>query len=257
MEVFGTPIGFIGPVGLKRDNLRIVADFSVRGMKNFVTGAMKTNKHFISCNLERDFTVDLFEDIKMVVAGDPCPNCSGRLEETRGIEMGQVFKLGRKYSESLDAKFAAENGDKLPFYMGCYGWGVSRSVAGIVEQLHDENGILWPMSCAPFEVIITVIKTKDEEQMKCAEDIYKLMQEAGIEVMLDDRNNSAGSKFKDADLIGIPLRVTVGKTIKKGYVELKIRNESERHDVDITEGYETLIKTLKKAKEEYDPRIRK
>jgi prolyl-tRNA synthetase len=257
MAEFGTPIGFIGPVGLKKEGLRIVADHSVKGLKNFVTGAMKMDTHYLNTNLERDFTVDGFEDIKMVAAGDPCPNCSGKLEETRGIEMGQVFKLGKKYSESLDAKFAAENGDKLPFYMGCYGWGVSRSVSGIVEQLHDDNGILWPMSCAPFEAIITVIKPTDEDQMKHAEAIYRLMNEAGIEVILDDRNSSAGSKFKDADLIGIPLRVTVGKGIKKGLVEMKLRNESERHDVDISEGYTTLIEQLKKAKEEYDPRKRK
>jgi len=256
LNEFGIPIGFIGPVGLDKENAKVIADMSVKGLKNFVTGAMKQDKHFINTNLDRDFTVDMFNDIKMVKAGDPCPVCAGTLSETRGIEMGQVFKLGTKYSESLNANFTDESGKQLPFYMGCYGWGVSRSVAGIVEQLHDENGILWPLSCAPFAVIITLINSKDEQQCQVAESIYGELLKRGEEVLLDDRENSPGSKFKDADLIGIPIRITVGRGVKKNKVEMKLRNDPQKVELDISQGLDGLMERVSKAKEEYDPRKR-
>jgi prolyl-tRNA synthetase len=251
---FGTPIGFIGPVGLNREDVKIVGDLSVRGLTNFVTGAMKQDAHFIHTNLERDFQVDGWHDIKMVTKGDACPVCSNPLDETRGIEMGQVFKLGQKYSKSLGANFTDESGQQLPFHMGCYGWGISRSIAGVVEQLHDENGILWPISLAPYHIIITLINPKNEEQSEAAETIYNLLKEKGEEVLLDDRENSPGSKFKDADLIGIPIRVTVGRGVKKSKVELKLRNDSQKREIDISDGFEELLKEIKKAKETYDPR---
>jgi prolyl-tRNA synthetase len=138
--------------------------------------------------------------------------------------------------------------------MGCYGWGISRSIAGVVEQLHDENGILWPISLAPYHIIITLINPKNEEQSEAAETIYNLLKEKGEEVLLDDRENSPGSKFKDADLIGIPIRVTVGRGVKKSKVELKLRNDSQKREIDISDGFEELLKEIKKAKETYDPR---
>jgi len=257
LKEFGTPIGYIGPVGLKNESLKIVGDLSVKGLKNFVTGAMKLDKHFINTNLGRDFQVDLWHDIKMVTKGDACPVCGEPLEETRGIEMGQVFKLGKKYSTSLDANFTDEAGKQLPFHMGCYGWGISRSIAGVVEQLHDENGILWPLNLAPYHVIITVINTKDDHQSEAAQTIYTLLKREGEEVLLDDRENSPGSKFKDADLIGIPIRITVGRGIKKSKVELKLRTDSQKREIDISDGFEELINQIKEAKEAYDPRKRK
>jgi len=256
LKDFSTPIGFIGPVGLEKEGLKIIADLSVKGLKNFVTGAMKWDKHFINVNVDRDFHVGIWQDIKMVTKGDACPNCSKPLEETRGIEMGQVFKLGQKYSKSLDANFTDEDGNKWPFFMGCYGWGISRSIAGVVEQLHDENGILWPLSLAPYHIIITLINPKDETQTQAAEAIYHLLKKAGEEVLLDDRENSPGSKFKDADLIGIPIRVTVGKGIQKAKVELKLRNHSQKNEISISEGFDLLLQEIKKAKEAYDPRKR-
>ena len=233
-----------------------MGDHSIKGLKNFVTGAMKVDTHYINTNLDRDFCVDMWTDIKMVTKGDACPVCGKPLEETRGIEMGQVFKLGKKYSTSLDANYTDEAGKQLPFYMGCYGWGISRSIAGVVEQLHDENGILWPLSMAPYQVIITLINVKDESQREAAETIYKLLLQEGEEVLIDDRENSPGSKFKDADLIGIPIRVTVVRVIKKSKVELKLRNSPEKREIDIADGFEELIKEIKKAKGEYDPRNR-
>jgi prolyl-tRNA synthetase len=215
---------------------------------------MKQDAHFIHTNLERDFQVDGWHDIKMVTKGDACPVCSNPLDETRGIEMGQVFKLGQKYSKSLGANFTDESGQQLPFHMGCYGWGISRSIAGVVEQLHDENGILWPISLAPYHIIITLINPKNEEQSEAAETIYNLLKEKGEEVLLDDRENSPGSKFKDADLIGIPIRVTVGRGVKKSKVELKLRNDTQKREIDISDGFEELLKEIKKAKETYDPR---
>jgi len=234
-----------------------VADESIRGLKNFVTGAMEKDKHYTNCNTGRDFQIDTRADIKLVKAGDRCPECSELLQETRGIEMGQVFKLGTKYSESLEANFTDANGTGRPFYMGCYGWGISRSIAGIVEQLHDEDGILWPLAVAPYEILITEINPKKEEQRTVGEAIYQQLNEAGYDVLLDDREVSPGFKFKDADLIGIPMRITVGRHVKNGKVELKLRNEGDKEQISIEGGYETLLKQIEDKLETYDPRIRR
>ncbi len=253
----GIPTGFVGPIGIDNDKVRIVADESIRGLKNFVTGAMEKDKHYTNCNTGRDFQIDTRADIKLVKAGDRCPECSELLQETRGIEMGQVFKLGTKYSESLEANFTDANGKGRPFYMGCYGWGISRSIAGIVEQLHDEDGILWPLAVAPYEILITEINPKKEEQRTVGEAIYQQLNEAGYDVLLDDREVSPGFKFKDADLIGIPMRITVGRHVKNGKVELKLRNEGDKEQISIEGGYETLLKQIEDKLETYDPRIRR
>lgn len=240
-ENFRVPTGFIGPVGLDRTDVEIIADISIKNLKNFVVGALKTDYHFKNANYDRDFRINAFADIKLVEEGDACPVCGNPLSKKRGIEMGQVFKLGTKYSEKLGAFYTNEQGKQMPFVMGCYGWGVSRSMAGIVEQCHDENGIVWPLNVAPYHVVITLINTKDEVQNSTAESLYGYLTGKGIEVILDDRTVSPGFKFKDADLIGFPIRITVGKTVKDGRIEMKFRKSGESCSVNIENGFESCL----------------
>ncbi len=224
-DVTHAPKGFAGPVGL---DLKIIADYALEGMRNFVTGANEPDTHLINVNLERDFQVDEFTDIRLAKEGDPCPRCPGRLQMFRGIAVGQIFRLGTKYSEAMGATYLDPQGREKPLIMGCYGIGVGRTVAAAIEQNHDENGIIFPISIAPFHVLILPVNNKDAQIMRAAEDIYTLLQEKGVEVLLDDRDERPGVKFKDADLIGIPLRLTVGeKNLKKGKVEMKIRRSGE------------------------------
>lgn len=225
-RVTGAATGFAGPVGIK--NVTVVADKEVMALRNAVAGANKTDTHLVNVNPERDFKPNLVGDIRLVTAGEPCPRCGGGLTEARGIEVGQVFKLGTKYSKALNAKYLDENGKEQLMVMGCYGIGVSRTMAAAIEQNNDENGIIWPVPIAPFHVVIVPVNTKDEGQLKLAEELYQALQEAGVEVLLDDRNERPGVKFKDADLIGYPLRVTVGaKAVEEGTVELRLRKNGE------------------------------
>jgi prolyl-tRNA synthetase len=225
-RVTGAAAGFAGPVGIK--NVTVVADKEVMALRNAVAGANKTDTHLVNVNPERDFKPNLVGDIRLVAAGEPCPRCGGGLSEARGIEVGQVFKLGTKYSKALNAKYLDENGKEQLMVMGCYGIGVSRTMAAAIEQNNDENGIIWPVPIAPFHVVIVPVNTKDEGQLKLAKELYQALQEAGVEVLLDDRNERPGVKFKDADLIGYPLRVTVGaKAVEEGTVELKLRKNGE------------------------------
>jgi prolyl-tRNA synthetase len=225
-EITGAPTGFAGPVGLR---VRIVADAEVAGMANFVVGGNAVDVHLLDVNHGRDFAVALFADIRQAVAGDACPRCvAGKLESWRGIEVGHVFKLGTRYSEALGATVLNDQGKSQPLVMGCYGIGVGRTVAAAIEQNHDDNGMTLPMPLAPFQVTVLMLSAKDDEVCKAAEDIYAQLTEAGVEVLLDDRNERPGIKFKDADLVGIPLRITVGtKTLKEGQVELKDRATGE------------------------------
>ncbi|HOJ87789.1 MAG TPA: proline--tRNA ligase [Pseudothermotoga sp.] len=248
-EAFGVPIGFIGPVGVK--DLHVVADHGVKYMKNVVVGGMKEDHHYINANLGRDFTVDSYTDLRVVQPNDPCPNCGAPLSGSKGIELGHVFKLGTKYSKSMNALYMDQNGELKPFIMGCYGWGVSRTMAAVVEQLHDEDGIIWPKSISPFEVIITTVSMQDQNQKALAEKIYRDLMEKGIEVLLDDRELSPGMKFKDADLIGFPLRITVGRALTEGFVELKTRNQAKPQKIK-TDGGAVVSKTIE-ALNEYDP----
>ncbi|HEY8541911.1 MAG TPA: YbaK/EbsC family protein, partial [Pseudothermotoga sp.] len=240
-ETFNVPIGFIGPVGIK--DVRVIADHGIKYMKNVVVGGMKQDYHYVNANLNRDFSADSYTDLRVVQAGDPCPNCGVPLIGSKGIELGHVFKLGTKYSKSMNAMYMDQNGDLKPFIMGCYGWGVSRTMAAVVEQLHDEDGIIWPRSISPFEVIITVVSIQDQNQKILAERIYKDLTEKGVEVLLDDRELSPGMKFKDADLIGFPLRITVGKTLTEGFVELKLRNQIKPQKIRV-EGNDVVSKTI-------------
>lgn len=228
-EATGTEIGFIGPVGFEG---RIIADPDAVAVPNAIAGASETPYHYKNVNYGRDFKAEVVS-IRQATSGDPCPNCDGKLELYRGIEGGHIFVLGTHYSDKMKATFLDEEGHSHPIVMGCYGIGVTRLIAAIMEQHHDEQGIRWPVQVAPYQVIITPIG-KDEEPLIKATEIYDALQVEGVEVLLDDRSERPGVKFKDADLLGIPLRITVGaRGLKQGIVELKKRTESESQDVPV------------------------
>ena len=244
-KVTGVPLGFSGPVGLQ---IRIIADMSLKGITNAITGANKRDKHFKNVNDPRDFVVDDYFDVGVVKTGDQCVKCAGTLEIKRGIEVGQVFKLGTKYSQSLGAMYLDKDGRKKEIVMGCYGIGVSRTVAAIIEQNHDENGIIWPTTIAPYEVVVLPIG-KDEELFKAADEIYKYLLQEGVEVVIDDRQVSPGVKFKDADLIGYPVKLILGKnSFKDGKVEIKMRKDSKSTLVDINDAVPTIKEVLREEK---------
>lgn len=220
LQVTGAPVGFCGPVGLK--NVRLIVDQGVAALANGVAGANEEDAHLLNVNMGRDYEPDLVADIRLVKGGDPCPQCGNVLLGARGIEVGQVFQLGTKYSEALRAYYLDENGEEKPMVMGCYGIGVTRTMAAVIEQHHDEHGIIWPMSIAPFHVHIVPLGDKE---LALAEELYDQLTSCGIEVLLDDRDERPGVKFKDADLIGIPIRITIGsRSLSEGKVELKLRS---------------------------------
>ncbi len=233
----GQPKGFLSPIGLK---IPVYADYSVIPMVNFVAGAGEKDYHLKNVNWGRDFEVKEFIDVAEVRGGDPCPKCGAPLIEKRGIEVGHIFKLGTKYSEAMGALFVDENGQEKPMIMGCYGIGVTRVMAAAVEQNHDENGIIWPVEIAPFEVIVIPVNVKNDEIREVAERIYEELKEAGFDVLIDDRNARPGFKFKDADLIGIPYQIIVGKGVKDGLVELKERKTGKRKEVKIEDTVSEL-----------------
>ena len=245
-QITGAPVGFAGPVGL---SVKIVADLAVEGLKNFVTGANSKDLHLKNVNLDRDFTVTSFADIRNVVHGDRCPRCdSGILEMWRGIEVGHVFKLGTKYSKALKATYLDAEGKEQIIFMGCYGIGIGRTVAACIEQNHDENGIIFPLPIAPFHCIISALNVKEEQIREVSEAIYGQLLDAGVEVLIDDRDERPGFKFKDADLIGIPLRIVVGsKNLAEGKVELKIRKTGEVMLLPIAEAVEKVKETVAQA----------
>jgi prolyl-tRNA synthetase len=236
LEATGAPVGFSGPVGLKK-HVRLIADWGVRAKANFVTGANVADKHMLNVNLKRDVNPSEFFDLVHTLPGEPCAECGKPLNSKRGIEVSQIFKLGTKYSTSMGATFLDKDGEAKPIIMGCYGLGVTRTVAAAIEAFHDENGIIWPMSIAPYQVLVLPINVSHSETFSTAEGIYNDLRAAGIEVLLDDRDERPGVKFKDADLIGIPLRITVGeKGLKDGVVELKERSSSEVKRVKLEEA---------------------
>lgn len=236
-------IGFAGPMGIKVDFLLV--DEEVSNMHNFVVGANETGYHYVNVNYGRDFDGTI-GDFRNVTSEDKCPKCGGKVTIARGIEVGHIFKLGTKYSESMGAVFSDEDGKSKPLIMGCYGIGVNRTMASIIEQHHDENGIVWPLAVAPYHVIVIPAVSKNEEQMKAAEELYNSLKEIGVEVLLDDRNERAGVKFKDADLIGIPMRITVGRMISEGKVEFKIRSNSEVEEIEISSVIDKVKEEFKK-----------
>ena len=228
-KITGATVGFAGPINL---GIPVIIDREILGMKNFLVGANKSDYHYINTNL-RDFDYEQVADIRNVSEEDKCPECSHDLSFRHGIEVGNTFKLGTKYSESMGLYFADEDNKLKPVYMGCYGIGVARIMAAVVEQNHDEEGIIFPEIIAPYELAIVVVNSKDDTQMKVANDLYEKYKKDGVEVILDDRNVRAGVKFKDMDLIGIPKRIVVGKKASEGIVELKYRNSSEVEEINI------------------------
>ena len=238
--------GFTGPT--KLHDCKIVVDSELPGLKNLCAGACKENYHLINVNYGRDYEGDIVTDIKVLAEGDPCPVCGAPVKHARGIEVGQVFKLGTKYSESMGAYYKDENMKDHPIVMGCYGIGVTRTLAAVVEQNHDENGIIWPMSVAPYHVIITVMKPDDEIQAKVADEIYNELMKSGAEVMLDDRKERPGVKFKDADLLGIPIRITVGRGAADGMVEYKLRRDADKVEISAAESIERALSTINEEK---------
>ncbi|HOC60022.1 MAG: proline--tRNA ligase [Syntrophaceae bacterium] len=225
LQATGAPRGFAGPVGIKT---RVLADYSLMNLNNMVVGANKTDYHLKNVNLERDFKVESYADLRISRPGDLCPRCSGMIQFVRGIEVGHVFKLGVKYSKAMKALYLDRDGKEKTMIMGCYGIGIGRTVAACIEQNFDQNGMIWPMPLAPFKVIVVPVNINEPAVMKAAEDIYAELQKCGEEVILDDRDERAGVKFKDADLIGIPLRIVVGaKNLANGQAELKIRKTGQ------------------------------
>lgn len=241
----GTVGGYMGPVGIDPEKTIVVVDSTVMKMHNICCGANKEGYHLLNVNPGRDFTPTYVADIRLIQEGDPCPHCGGKVSKARGIEVGQVFKLFTKYSEAMHATFLDENGKEKPMVMGCYGVGVSRTMAAAIEQNNDKDGMIWPVAIAPYEVLVVPVNTKDEASTQKAEAIYEELKKAGVEAVIDDRNERPGVKFKDADLIGYPLRVVVGpKTLAEGKLEVKVRRTGEVQMLPIDSDYIGAIKEL-------------
>jgi prolyl-tRNA synthetase len=239
-EIAGCDVGFAGPMKLKA---KVVADNLIATISNGVSGANKKDFHLKNVNIGRDYKPDILGDIRNIRPGDECPKCSTPIQFFKGIEVGHVFKLGTKYSKSMKAEFLGENGESQPMIMGCYGIGVSRIVAAAIEQNNDEWGIKWPLPIAPFQVIITPANVTHEPSIQAAEKLYTELKSKGLDVLLDDRDLRAGFKFKDADLIGIPIRVTIGeKSIAKGGVEIKLRTQDKFEEVPFDQAVENVVR---------------
>ncbi len=235
-------VGFAGPVGL---DIEVIADLEVAEMKNFIIGANDTGYHYKNVNINRDFTPNRIADIRVITDGDKCPKCGAPIKTAQGIEVGHIFKLGTKYSKALGLTYTDESGEPKTVVMGCYGIGATRCIAAAIEQMYDDNGIILPVSIAPYHVIVTPVNNKEEEQMKLAEEIYEYLKSQGIEALLDDRAERAGVKFKDADLIGIPLRIVVGKKCNEGIVEYKLRTEEKAVEKTIADAKNDAVKYIK------------
>jgi prolyl-tRNA synthetase len=242
-RITGAPRGFAGPVGLS--GVRIIADYGLKGRINLVAGGNELDVHVLNINVGRDFSVDAFADIRLAREGDACPRCAGRLTTTRGIEVGHIFKLGTKYSTAMSAEFLDAQGQSHPMVMGCYGIGVGRTVAAAIEQSHDSDGIIFPAAIAPFTVLVVLVNPNDEQQDAIAVDLYEALLGRGVDVLLDDRDERPGIKFKDADLIGIPLRVTVGRNaVRDGAVDIRWRHNGEQVQAAITDAVEVICEAV-------------
>jgi prolyl-tRNA synthetase len=244
-KITGAQVGYAGPGGLK--NIKLIGDKELLSMINFVTGANADDSHLVNVNLDRDFKVDAVVDIRNATAGELCPKCQkGKLKIDKGIEVGNTFMLGTKYSQALNATFIDEQGKEKFFIMGSYGVGITRTAQAAVEKFHDDFGIIWPVPIAPFLVEIIPVNIQDEKQREAASEIYHKMQENNFEVLLDDRNERAGVKFNDADLIGIPLRITIGeRSLKEDKVELQVRGSKAQVLIRKGEVLDSFLKILK------------
>lgn len=242
-RITGAKIGFAGPIGLK--DVIVVVDDEVIKMKNAMAGGNKTDYHIKNVNYRRDFKADYIVDIKSIKEGDKCPSCQGHIEIQKGIEVGGIKKLKTEYSKDLGATFIGEDGKEQPVYMGKFTLDVTKTLSSIVNKHNDESGIVWPINVAPFKVIVSIVNVKKEEQVILGEKIYKELLNSDVEVLLDDRKERAGVKFKDADLLGIPIRITIGKKAGEGIVEYKVRNEEDKEELDCDEAIANVLKMLK------------
>ncbi|MCH7877852.1 MAG: proline--tRNA ligase [candidate division Zixibacteria bacterium] len=243
----GAPVGFAGPIGLK--NIPLYVDQEVVRLKNFVVGANQKDAHYINANIGRDFKAAEVVDLVTAVEGELCPKCKGKLKARKGIEVGNTFMLGTKYSESMNATFLDENGRERNFIMGSYGIGITRTPQAAIERYHDDKGIIWPKNIAPYQVEIVPLNYKQDDLKAAADQIYADLRGAGIDVLLDDRLERAGVKLNDADLIGCPLRITIGaKSLKEGKIELKARCSDEVELVDLTQTVSAVQATLERLK---------
>ncbi len=244
--VTGAPVGFAGPIGLKRD-IPVYVDTEIAAMRDFITGANLADRHLVHVDFERDVKNARVADVRTIMPGDPCPHCGAPVDMCRGIEVGHIFKLGTHYTEKLDCTFLDEGGKKNPIVMGCYGIGVNRTMAAVIEQNCDENGIRWPIAVAPYHAVVVPVNAADPVQMSLAQSIYDRLLDAGLEALLDDRDERPGVKFKDADLLGIPLRVNIGRKAADGIVELKTRDTGEMVERTADEAVERIVATVRQA----------
>ena len=242
----GAPPGFAGPAGLAQ-GVPLWADHGARAMATFAAGANKADAHYVSLVWGRDAEPTAWADLRVVHGDDPCPRCGNALLETRGIEVAHAFMLGTKYSEKMNATFTDEDGANHPFVMGCYGLGIGRTVAAAIEQNHDENGIIWPLPLAPFQVLLMSLNAaKDEAVRQAADDLYGALEAQGVEVLYDDRDERPGVKFNDADLIGIPIRIVVGgKGLAQGTVELSLRRDREKVPVAVSDAVARTLELVR------------
>ncbi|MFJ7830121.1 proline--tRNA ligase [Peribacillus sp. NPDC097284] len=242
-EVLGCAVGSLGPINIA-SSVEVIADLAIEAMVNGVCGANEEDYHFVNVNPDRDFKVESFIDLRFIQEGDPSPDGNGIIKFAKGIEVGHVFKLGTKYSEAMNATFLDENGRSQPMIMGCYGIGVSRTLAAVAEQFNDEKGLVWPVNLAPFQVHLIPVNMKDQSQAELAEKLYAELKKQGMDVLMDDRHERAGVKFADSDLIGLPVRVTVGKKASEGIVEVKIRKTGEVLELETSELAQKLYELL-------------
>lgn len=243
---YGLIKGFIGPYGIELGDIKIIADEEVTKINNHTAGGNKIDTHYINVNYGRDYKADIVADVKTVKPGEICPRCGGKLNSARGIEVGHIFKLGDKYSKALNATYLDDKGESKVMIMGCYGIGVSRTLASAIEQNNDEFGIIWPTALAPYIVDVIPANIKNEDQVKVAEEIYNALLDAGVDSMIDDRDERPGFKFKDADLIGFPFKVVSGKKAAEGIVELKIRRTGETLEISKDDVVSTVKELMKK-----------
>jgi len=243
-KLTGAQVGFAGPVGLT--GAKIIADREIAGMVNFVVGGNSTDAHYINANIGRDFQIEEYADLRVASKGDACPKCDGGLTAQRGIEAAHIFRLGTRYSEDMDAKFLDDDGKEKPFIMGCYGMGISRMLAEIPEINSDADGMIWPISVAPFEVAVILLNPEDEAQCNAAIRLYEELLQAGVDVLLDERDERPGVKFKDADLIGCPIQVVAGRLAGEGKVEVRLRSDKSKEEIGVDEATATVLDLRKK-----------
>ena len=242
----GLKAGFLSYIGVDSNKVKVLFDLSAKKMKNFVIGVNQIDKHMVGYNFKEEHE---FIDLSLVKEGEKCPKCGKPLYITRGIEVGNIFQLGTKYSKPMNATYTDENGENKPFIMGCYGIGITRTAAAAIERHHDDFGIIWPLAIAPYHCVVVPVNIQEEDQKKVAYELYEKLQQKGVEVVLDDRNDRAGVKFKDADLIGFPFRITVGKTIKDGLVEFKERDNKDIQTITPDEAVQKIVEAVEKLKE--------